>query len=258
MMQEHLSNQNSQRSIPTWWMWLVCGLIVGQNVVVVSETVLDNFLFVVDKVVVTAYCFLVFLFLFGESFVFVSVLPILQQLFRKAKLPLRQRRKRSAAEAGAAAKTASIENEEQPVDLTGAYRWASQENFDAFLEIQGVPWALRRAALNARPVHRIKHKGNRLTIRIEAMVTSQTTYILNGPAVETNVRGRIFKDRASYLPSGDGIEVRKTAVTENYDVIVTRQLRDNGKTIFLTGRAEFNDGRDPIESYQTFERIEEE
>ena len=120
----------------------------------------------------------------------------------------------------------------------------------------GVPWALRRAACKARPVHRITHKGNRLTIRIEGIITTQTTYIINGPPVEINIRGRIFLDRVTYLDNGQGIRGVKKAITENYDVFIERVLSDDKQTIVLTSQAVFKDGKEPIESRQVFQRIE--
>lgn len=98
--------------------------------------------------------------------------------------------------------------------------------------------------------------GNKITIKIEGIIESQTTYIINGPPVEINIRGRIFQDRVSYLESGDGIQVIKKAVTENYDIIVQRRLSDDRQKIVMTSRAEFKDGNDPVECIQIFKRVE--
>lgn len=96
----------------------------------------------------------------------------------------------------------------RPIDLTGAYRLISNENFEAFLAAQGVPWALRSAANRARPLHRISHgndvddendKDDNITIKIEGIIESQTTYTIGGPPVEGVVRGRRFLDRVTYL-----------------------------------------------------------
>lgn len=43
-----------------------------------------------------------------------------------------------------------IEAEEQPFDVTGSFKLISNEGFEAFLAVQGVPWALRRAANHGR------------------------------------------------------------------------------------------------------------
>jgi len=105
--------------------------------------------------------------------------------------------------AGAAFETSSQEDaeEEQPVNMSGAYKLVSNDNFEGFLAVQGVPWALRRAANGVRPTHRITHVGRRLTIKIEGIIESQTTYLIGGPPVETDVRGRIFQDVVRYLVS---------------------------------------------------------
>ena len=147
-------------------------------------------------------------------------------------------------------------NDDQPFNLSGAFKLISNEGFDDFLAVQGIPWAIRRAANQARPVHRIFHRGNQLTIKIEGIIESQTTYIIGGPPVETNVRGRIFEDKVTYLETGTGILVSKTSLTEDYDVTVQRELSDDRQRIYMTSTAYFRDDRDDIESKQVFQRIE--
>lgn len=148
------------------------------------------------------------------------------------------------------------DEEPQPCDLTGAYQLVRAENFEDFLAAQGVPWALRTAAGKARPIHRITHRGRVVTIKIEALIESQTTYIVNGPPVETNIRGRLFEDRIEYLENHQGIRVRKRALTENYDIEVVRELSEDKSAITMTSTATFKDGKDPIACVQYFERIE--
>mmetsp|Transcript_23583 Transcript_23583/g.48961 ORF Transcript_23583/g.48961 Transcript_23583/m.48961 type:complete len:300 (-) Transcript_23583:143-1042(-) len=153
----------------------------------------------------------------------------------------------------------------QPFDISGAYKLMENNGFESFLAVQGVPWALRRAANQARPLHRITHKGNQLTIKIEGIIESQTTYIIGGPPVETNVRGRIFEDSVRYLESNNsdnndaaitGICVSKTALTEDYDVTVQRVLSPDQQEIIMTSRATFRDGRESVECIQKFQRVE--
>ncbi len=88
---------------------------------------------------------------------------------------------------------------QQPIDMSGAYQLVSNDNFDEFLIAQGVPWVLARAADNARPIHRITHVGRRITIKIEGIIESSSTYTIDGPPVETLVRGRLFADQVTYL-----------------------------------------------------------
>lgn len=144
----------------------------------------------------------------------------------------------------------------QPIDMTGVYKLISNDNFEGFLAVQGVSWALRRAANQARPTHRITHRGRKLTIRIEGLIESQTTYWINGPPVETNVRGRIFQDVVRYLDNHKGILVSKKALTDDYDVTVQRELSDDRQEITMTSTAYFRDGRDPVQCVQRFQRCE--
>lgn len=144
---------------------------------------------------------------------------------------------------------------QQPIDMTGTYQLISNQGFEEFLAVQGVPWALRRAANAARPIHRITHKGHELTIQIQGIIESQTTYFINGPPVETNVRGRIFEDVVEYME--DGIRVRKKALTEEYDVTVERVLSADRQAIVLTSTAYFRDNNRPsVTSVQHFRRVE--
>jgi hypothetical protein len=160
----------------------------------------------------------------------------------------------SAAETDKTAQAAAAA--EQPVNLSGAYKLQSNDGFEEFLAVQGVPWALRRAANSARPTHRITHLGNILTIKIEGIIESQTTYVIGGPPVETNIRGRIFEDSVAYLKDGEGIVVSKRPVTEDYDVTVQRELSQDKQQITMISTAFFRDGRDPVKSLQIFKRVE--
>jgi hypothetical protein len=101
-----------------------------------------------------------------------------------------------------------VVEQEQPINMTGSYQMTFHENLDAFLAVQGVPWPLRRAASAVLPIHHIVHTGNHLSIQIVAQssgFTTQTQYVIHGPPVETNVRGRIFSDRV-YYSYEDGID----------------------------------------------------
>ena len=139
------------------------------------------------------------------------------------------------------------EEQQQPINMSGSYQMTYHENLDAFLSVQGVPWPLRRAASAVLPIHHITHIRNHVTIQIVAPssgFTTQTQYVIQGPPVETNVRGRIFSDRVYYSyeegedgeEDGGGVEenhpkrkcngiiTEKRAVTEGYIVTVFRKL----------------------------------
>ena len=149
----------------------------------------------------------------------------------------------------------------------------SADNLDAFLAIQGVPWPLRRAAAAVYPIHHISHVQNRLRIKIEAKSSgfvTETQYLIAGPPVETNVRGRIFSDRVyySYVEEGNGpqrcqgIVTEKRAITEGYVVTVLRKLvhdpAASAVQILMTSTASFPNEPDKadIVCTQVFERID--
>lgn len=83
-----------------------------------------------------------------------------------------------------------------------------------------------------------------------------TLDIIDGPPVETNVRGRIFEDTVSYLENERGIIVRKKALTEDYNVTVQRELSEDRQQITMISTASFRDGRDSVKCTQIFQRIE--
>ena len=141
----------------------------------------------------------------------------------------------------------------QSVNLSGTWQLVENRNFEAFLEAQGVPYLLREAANKARPLHIITHHDKELTIQIKGIVESQTTYIIDGPPVLSEVRGRIFQDSVSFLTNG--VQVLKRCDSEQYMIRVCRRLSRNGRQITLTSTAVFDDQRPSIESVQIFERV---
>jgi hypothetical protein len=83
---------------------------------------------------------------------------------------------------------------QQPIDMSGSYKLIENHNFDAFLGAQGLPWMLVRAADKARPIHTITHIGKFITIKIEGIIESSSTYEINGEPLEGVIRGRLFAD----------------------------------------------------------------
>ena len=95
-----------------------------------------------------------------------------------------------------------------PIDLSGKFRLVENENFEAFLAVQGVPWALRRAANVARPTHHITHHSyDLITIQICGIIESSTTYEIDSrhPPVPGIVRGRRFSDQVNYMTQAESI-----------------------------------------------------
>jgi hypothetical protein len=198
-----------------------------------------------------------------------------------------------------------------PVNMTGVYKLIANHNFEEFLAAQNIPWALRRAANQARPIHRITHtirnKNNNnnnnnkinensemnnndndsdysqhdtITIKIEGIIESQSTFVIDGPKTETNVRGRIFHDTVRYLhpiTEGLGILVTKIGITDNYNCTVQRTFtKDDLSQITMRSTVIFrhdenndnnnnnnnnnntgeNNLRAPVSCTQIFQRVE--
>ena len=175
-----------------------------------------------------------------------------------------------------AASTALLPTEPQPIDLTGTFKLISNDHFQELLTAQGVPWFLVKAADKARPTHAITHAGNSLRIRIQGIIESETHYLIGGNAVETNIRGRLFRDQVTYLklqdsiydqegggsgdpsPSQDvvvGVQTRKIALEDGYTILVQRRLLP--QKIVMTSRVLFDndpDGSKTVTCTQVFEQ----
>lgn len=247
------SFRSSLHTAPSW-IFAFIGILVGQTSV--ANVVLSTVQNTVQQYLVPTYTTLVLLYLAYTAFR-IPLEPFLNSIKGLFVKPNVTPSDRVPDEVRAAPPLAVEEDDDQPFDLSGAYKLRSNENFEGFLAVQGVPWALRRAANQARPLHRITHRGSLLRIKIEGIIESETTYRINGPPVETNVRGRIFEDVVSYVEDGStGIIVRKKAVSENYDVSVQRVLSDDRQLIEMTSTATFHDGKEPVQCKQIFERVE--
>ena len=235
------------------WLLLLSGIAIGHSNVLNDdrlETLLSSFQSVVNLLLVPVYTFCVLLYLIRLALAEFGV--------RKTSSVASSTLAPSTAAAAAAAVHPPPVGEEEGgvLNLSGSYKLISNENFEGFLETQGVPWALRRAANQARPLHRITHVGKSITIQIKGIIESETTYQVDGPPIQTKIQSRVFEDRMTYLETGDGVQVTKKTLEENYTVTVTRRLSKDRQTITLTSRAIFNDGRDPVQSVQIYRRVE--
>ncbi len=145
----------------------------------------------------------------------------------------------------------------QPIDMTGTYKLMENYNFEEILAAQGVPWALRSAANRARPTHKITHKGNLLTIKIEGIIETETTYEIGGPPTASSVRGRQFEDSVTYLDDDMGIQTMKRAVNDGYSVRVCRRLAPDRSQLTMTSTVTFDDkDNETVECKQIFQRID--
>jgi hypothetical protein len=185
--------------------------------------------------------------------------------------------------------------QEQPINLTGNYKLVQNDNFEEFLKAQGVPWFLVSAANKARPIHKITHNGQWITIQIQGIIESETTYQIEGPPVENVIRGRRFQDQVTYLTQENaddkdknddevddnnvtnnqnhdtttmnhsttaptaivvGIQTQKRALDDGYTVCVKRQLSRDKSKIIMNSHVAFDDPDKPmVKSKQIFERI---
>jgi hypothetical protein len=178
-----------------------------------------------------------------------------------------------------------------PIDLSGCYNLIENHNFEGLLQAQGVPWLLASAANKARPIHRISHDGCHVNIKIEGIIESETMYIVDGPPVETIIRGRLFRDQMTYMTRSDsiwdqdnqentdaaantsladdgfsscdpnsrivGIQTHKRAVDDGYTILVQRRLSDDKNQIILTSRVQFDENnKADVQSRQIFQRYE--
>jgi hypothetical protein len=243
------SNMTNTSFAPGWLLALVAGIAIGQSSRSMEslEALLLSFQSIINILLVPLYTLCVLLYL---------TRLVLTEFRGRAKISATTTQPVPSTVPLAPVAPIAPRDEDGVVNLTGSYKLVSNDNFEGFLETQGVPWALRRAANQARPIHKITHIGKSVTIQIRGIIESETTYIVDGPPVQTKIQSRMFEDRMRYLESGDGIEVTKTALTENYTVIVTRRLSEDRQSITMTSRAIFNDGRDPVQAVQTFHRVE--
>lgn len=159
-------------------------------------------------------------------------------------------------------KTTATTSTSSILNLTGKYKLVHNHNFDAFLKTQNISMLLRKAADKARPIHIYTHDIEKGTFRvqIEGIVKGDTTFTLDGPPSDSNIRHIKFKDHVTYVENGQAIQVRKVAQNAAKDqaqiLIVKRTLANNGHNMVLSSKAIFEDGRESLESVQTFHRIQ--
>lgn len=93
-----------------------------------------------------------------------------------------------------------------------------------------------------------------VTIRVEGIISTQTTYKINGDPIETHIQTRVFSDTVKYLDSGDGVQVTKVCHSEGYYVLVKRQLTSCKQIMTVTSTAIWPDRKDQCE--QIYRKIE--
>jgi hypothetical protein len=145
------------------------------------------------------------------------------------------------------------------VNLTGKYKLVHNHNFDAFLKTQNVPMLLRKAANASKPIHTITHEGNMLRIQVDGIVRGDTTFEIDGPTAESNIRYLKFDDHVTWVDNGQAVEVRKVARNAPnggaVELVVKRTLGNGKHNLVLSSKARFENGDESLESVQTFHRI---
>lgn len=254
----NIHNNNSLFAPPAWLLLFVLGIAIGKSSQSMEgwDSLLSFWQSFVNQSIVPLYAFYVFFYL---AYITIGIVWNCCSSYWKHRH--RSKVENDASQLQQQQREEELEEAEDyydkdgNVNMTGSYKLFSNHKFEEFLAAQGVPWALRSAANQARPVHHITQQGTQVTIQIKGLIESQTTFEINGPPVQDVIRGRVFTNRMEYTKANDGIVVHKTAESEGYRVTVTRQLSKDRQTITMTSRAMFDDEqREDVESVQIFKR----
>lgn len=140
MVSVNIPYSRKQLSEVPSWIFLVVGLVAGQSSSPYTMPFLIWFQTGVEAVLVPTYTLAVLLYLSVTAY---------SKYFEPLLL---QRRKAISLIPPAAIPALQVQvpplleedEEPQPVDLTGAYKLISNDGFERILEVQGVPWPLRR------------------------------------------------------------------------------------------------------------------
>jgi hypothetical protein len=148
------------------------------------------------------------------------------------------------------------------VNLSGKFKLIHNHNFDAFLKSQNIPFLLRNAANQSRPIHTLTHDvtTNSLRIQVDGITKGDTTFSIGGPPGSSSIRHLKFEDHVSYVNDGTAVQVRKVAKNAPpngaTELIVKRTLANNGHNLLLFSKALFEDGSESVEAIQTFRRLD--
>ncbi len=143
------------------------------------------------------------------------------------------------------------------VDMTGVYKLDRNENYQKFLEVQGVGWALRKAADSASTVHHITHDRDADTfhLKVVGLVSSEMGYTLNSAPVETQIKDKKFMDTITYLKNGQGIRITKVNAKDQYRIVVERELSKDGNSLQMRQTVSFDKpGKPSVTAIQYFKR----
>ena len=110
--------------------------------------------------------------------------------------------------------TTKTNQNNSPNSLAGTFKLYKNENYQKFLEVQGVGWALRKAADSANTVHIIKHEVSKtFHLKVISLIKSEIEYTINGEPVKTSIKDKQFMDTVTELGEGRvGVRIMKKNV----------------------------------------------
>jgi len=151
-------------------------------------------------------------------------------------------------------RTKSGSRKQQQKNLTGTFKLFKNTNYQKFLEVQGVGWALRKAADSANVVHKIRHvPGSAFDLEVIGLVKSKEQYVIGGEGKITKIKNSEFIDTVTELGDGRvGVRITKVCKKGGYKIEVEREL-EGDDNIVMEQEVIFNDGRRE-KATQRFER----
>lgn len=142
------------------------------------------------------------------------------------------------------------------INLNGSFKLHKNINFKEFLGSQGVGLFLRNAADKVITTHHITHQDPTIKIRVSGIISSETTFIIDGPASQTKVKDRVYKDYVSYAENGKAIQVMKINEEHNYKIRVLRRFTDETQEMLeVRSTAYFEETGKEVEAIQYYKRL---
>lgn len=142
------------------------------------------------------------------------------------------------------------------INLNGSFKLHKNINFTEFLGSQGVGLFLRNAADKVITTHHITHQDPTIKIRVSGIISSETTFIIDGPASQTKVKDRVYKDYVSYAENGNAIQVMKINEEHNYKIRVLRRFTDETQEMLeVRSTAYFEETGKEVEAIQYYKRL---
>eukprot|EP00594_Rhizosolenia_setigera_P005147 CAMPEP_0178950492 /NCGR_PEP_ID=MMETSP0789-20121207/6683_1 /TAXON_ID=3005 /ORGANISM="Rhizosolenia setigera, Strain CCMP 1694" /LENGTH=101 /DNA_ID=CAMNT_0020631225 /DNA_START=113 /DNA_END=418 /DNA_ORIENTATION=+ len=95
-----------------------------------------------------------------------------------------------------------------------------------------------------------------LKIRVAGIISSETTFTIDGPPMTTKVKDRVYKDYVSYAENGMAIQVMKINEKYNYKIRVLRKFTDKTREMLeVRSTAYFEKTGKEVEAIQYYRRL---